>query len=72
MDSVTAPKLTAAVDEPYEPAGNTVLAAVATAADWVTAGRVAHPWFGPCDAAAGGHLGMHRAQVAAITTGLPQ
>jgi len=68
---------TSAVEADYERSCDGVLAAVAAAPQLKTANRFSHPWFGPLDAFAwlalsSLHLGIHRAQIAAILKGLGQ
>lgn len=68
--------VTASVVAEYEESCDALLAAVAVAPDLKTAIRFVHPWFGPIDAfgwhaLAGGHMGIHRAQIERILQGLP-
>ena len=70
------PAATAAVVAAYEESCDTLLAQAAATPDLNTKLRFAHPWFGPLDAAgwhalAGGHMGIHRAQIERILEGLP-
>ncbi len=65
----------AAVEGDYEQSCDGVLAAAATA-NWDSPTRYPHPWFGPMTAPqwfslAGGHMGIHRAQMGRIIAGLP-
>lgn len=68
------PAATASVVAEYEASCDALLAAVAAAPELKTAARFAHPWFGPMDAftwhaLAGGHMGIHRGQIARILAG---
>lgn len=70
-----APDVTASIDAGYEQSCDQVLVAMQQAGDTKSVTRHAHPWFGPLDVAgwqalAGGHMGIHRAQLAAIIQGL--
>jgi len=63
-------------DSAYEASCGNLLEVVARIPDLKTALRYEHPWFGPLDAAgwhalAAMHLGIHRAQIEAISKGLP-
>ena len=67
---------TSAVVDAYEESCDALLAAVDASSNLKTAVCFAHPWFGPLDAAgwhalAGGHMGIHRVQIARILKGLP-
>ena len=69
------PSADASVVADYEASCDAVLSAAAAATDLNTAARFAHPWFGPLSAAdwyalAGGHLGIHRTQIARILAGM--
>lgn len=69
------PAATAAVVAEYEASCDALLAAVNAAPNLKTKLRHIHPWFGPMDAfawhaLAGGHMGIHRAQLQRITQGL--
>jgi hypothetical protein len=69
------PLVTAAVTAEYERACDALLATVAGVGDWHASLRYAHPWFGPLNASgwhalAGGHMGIHRAQIERILQGL--
>jgi len=64
------------VEAAYEASCGNLVAMVAGIADWKTAPRFPHPWFGPLDAAgwhalSATHLGIHRAQIAEIARRLP-
>jgi len=66
---------TASVMDEHERVCDKLLATVAAVSDLKTAAKYAHPWFGPLDAAgwhalAGGHMGIHRAQLERILEGL--
>ena len=68
------PAVTASVVAEYEASCDALLAAVVAVPDLKTAARFAHPWFGPMDASgwhalAGGHMGIHRAQIERIIAG---
>lgn len=63
-------------DSAYEESCEALLGIVARIPDLKTSLRYEHPWFGPIDAAgwhalAAMHLGIHRAQIEAISKGLP-
>ncbi|MDB6005941.1 MAG: hypothetical protein JWR15_2928 [Prosthecobacter sp.] len=67
--------VTAAVEAEFERSCDGVLAAITGAPDLKTQVRFAHPWFGPLDAfgwaaMAGTHMGIHRAQIQSILTGV--
>ncbi len=67
--------VTAAVESDFEISCDAVLAALSGASDLKTKLCFAHPWFGPLDALgwaamAGTHMGLHRAQIQSIVTGL--
>ena len=67
--------VTASVVAEYEESCDALLAVVAVAPDLKTSVRYLHPWFGPIDAfgwhaLAGGHMGIHRAQIERILQGL--
>lgn len=71
------PDVTAAVITDYETSCETLLNTAAEVPDLHTRVRHPHPWFGMLDAArwlalAGGHMGIHRAQIERITAGLSQ
>jgi len=66
---------TSAVTAAYEESCDALLAIVTASPDLKTSVRFAHPWFGYLDAAgwhalAGGHMGIHRVQIARILEGL--
>ncbi len=68
-------EITSDVVAPYEESCDALLEIVAASPDLNTALRFAHPWFGPLNAAgwhalAGGHMGIHRVQIARILEGL--
>ena len=69
-------EVSAAVVAAYEASCDALLATVAASSELDTAGRFAHPWFGPMTASgwhalAGGHMGIHRVQIQRILAGLP-
>ncbi len=69
--------VTATVEADFERSCDDVLAAITEAPDLKTTVRFAHPWFGPLDALgwaamAGIHMGIHRAQIQSILSGLGQ
>jgi len=71
------PTVTAAVEAEYEKSCDGLLAAAAAAPELKMHLRFAHPWFGPMDAfawyaLAGGHMGIHRGQIARVVAGLAQ
>ena len=66
---------TASVEADFERSCDGVIAAVDAAPRLKTANRFSHPWFGPLDAfgwlaLSSLHLGIHRAQIAAILKGM--
>jgi len=68
-------EITSEVVATYEESCDALLAIVAASPYLNTTVRFAHPWFGPLDAAgwhalAGGHMGIHRVQIARILKGL--
>jgi hypothetical protein len=63
--------VTASVVDDYEAACDKLLRTVGSVENLLTPARYAHPWFGPLDAfgwhaLAGGHMGIHRAQLERI------
>ena len=69
------PAVTAAVEDEYERSCDGFLDQVGKVADLKAGPRHPHPWFGPLDgfrwlAIASIHMGIHRAQLAAIIRGL--
>lgn len=70
------PLVTSAVDEEYEKSCDLLLSVIKDSVDLNTTLRYSHPWFGPLNAfewlaLAAMHLGIHRAQIAAILRELP-
>ena len=71
------PGVTVEIEEEFQKSCDAFLDAVENAADLKTGFRHNHPWFGPLDAfhwlaLASMHMGIHREQVAAIISALPQ
>jgi len=65
------PLVSSTVDEEYEKSCDLLLSVITNTGDLDTALRYSHPWFGPLNAfewlaLAAMHLGIHRAQIAAI------
>jgi hypothetical protein len=70
------PAVTQSVEDDYEASCDEFLDALAKAPELKSKAKLAHPWFGPLDAfrwlaLASVHMGIHRAQLAAIKSGLP-
>ena len=70
------PSVTATIEEEFLKSCQTFLKVIEKAGDLKTEVRHLHPWFGPLDAfrwlaLASMHMGIHRAQIAAIIPALP-
>ncbi len=68
------PRVAAEIEEDYERSCDLLLSVIEKSGDLKTTPRYPHPWFGPLNAfewlaLASMHLGIHRAQIAAILSG---
>ena len=71
------PAVDGAVEEAFEESCDLLVRAVSKLGELKSEAKLAHPWFGPLDAygwlaLAALHMGIHRAQIDAITRGLSE